>query len=145
LPDNLAGEEPRNYTLIFSATRSVEGILFGIEFCSVTRNIQNKVVKNYLVISAHGMVLLFTANQPVSLTLIPYPPLGLATISFLGLSAYLIFIGIYSASLSVALDSRLRDIIRKLTLDETKFLQDIGTSEPRDSESAHNDIKNSGG
>jgi hypothetical protein len=117
------------YTLIFSATKSVGGILFGIAFWSVARNIQNNVVKNYFVISAYGMVLLFTANQPVGLTLIPYPPFGLSTISFLGLSAYLVFIGIYSASLSVALDSRLRNMIRKMTLDERKFLQDIGTSE----------------
>jgi hypothetical protein len=116
------------YTLIFSATKSVGGILFGIAFWSVAKNIQNPVVKNYLIISAYGIVLLFTANQPVSLTLIPYPPFGLTTVSFLGLSAYLVFIGIYSASMSVALDSRLRDIIRKTTYDETKFLQDIGTS-----------------
>jgi hypothetical protein len=118
-----------SYTLIFSATQSVGGILFGIAFWSIARNIQNKVVKNYLVISAYGMVLLFTANQPLSLTLIPFPPFGLATISFLSLSAYLIFIGIYSASLSVALDSKLRSMIRKTTLDEAKFLRDIGTSE----------------
>jgi hypothetical protein len=116
------------YTIIFSATKSVGGILFGIAFWSVAKNIQNPVVKNYLIISAYGIVLLFTANQPVSLTLIPYPPFGLTTVSFLGLSAYLVFIGIYSASMSVALDSRLRDIIRKTTYDETKFLQDIGTS-----------------
>ena len=117
------------YTLIFSATKSVGGILFGIAFWSVARNIQNKVVKNYLVISTYGMDLLFTANQPIGLTLIPYPPFGLATVSFLGLSAYLVFIGIYSASLSVALDSRQRSIIKKTALDETKFVQDIGTSE----------------
>lgn len=117
------------YTLVFSAAKSVGGILFGIAFWSVARNIHNKVVKNYLAISAYGMVLLFTANQPTGLTLIPYPPFGLVTISFLGLSAYLVFIGIYSASLSVALDSRLRNMIRKMTLDETRFLEDIGTSE----------------
>ncbi|MGC1135459.1 MAG: hypothetical protein WA941_21705, partial [Nitrososphaeraceae archaeon] len=111
------------------ATKSVGGILFGIAFWSVAKNIQNKVVKNYLVISAYGMVLLFTANQPVGLTLIPYPPFGLATISFVGLSAYLLFIGIYSASLSVALDSKLRSVIRKTTFEEAKFLKDIGTSE----------------
>jgi len=107
----------------------LHSILFGIAFWSVAKNIQNKVVKNYLVISAYGMVLLFTANQPVGLTLIPYPPFGLATISFVGLSAYLVFIGIYSASLSVALDSKLRSVIRKTTFDEAKFLKDIGSSE----------------
>jgi hypothetical protein len=117
------------YTLIFSSAQSVGGILFGIAFWSVARNIHDKPIKNYLVISAYGMVLLFTANQPIGLTLVPYPPFGLVTISFLGLSSYLVFIGIYSASLSVALDSRLRISIRKMASDETRFLDDIGTSE----------------
>ena len=117
------------HTLIFSATKSVGGILFGIAFWSVSKNIENKVVKNYLIVSAYGMVLLFTANQPVGLTLIPYPPFGLVSISFLGLSSYLVFIGIFSASMSVALDSKLRTIIKRSALDETKFVETIGTSE----------------
>ncbi len=117
------------HTLIFSATKSVGGILFGIAFWSVSKNIENKVVKNYLIVSAYGMVLLFTANQPVGLTLIPYPPFGLVSISFLGLSSYLVFIGIFSASMSVALDSKWRTIIKRSALDETKFVETIGTSE----------------
>ena len=117
------------YTLIFSATKPVGGILFGIAFWSTSKNIENKVVKNYLIISAYGMILLFTANQPVGFTLIPYPPFGLVTISFLGLASYLVFIGIYSTSMSVALDTKLRTMIRKSTLDESKFVESIGTSE----------------
>jgi hypothetical protein len=117
------------YTLIFSATKPVGGILFGIAFWSTSRNIESKVVKNYLIISAYGMILIFAANQPVGLTLIPYPPYGLVTISFLGLASYLVFIGIYSTSMSVALDTTLRGMIRKSTLDESKFIETIGTSE----------------
>jgi hypothetical protein len=117
------------YSLIFSATKPVGGILFGIAFWSTSRNIESKVVKNYLVISAYGMILLFTANQPVGLTLIPYPPFGLVTISFLGLASYLVFIGIFSTSMSVALDTKLRTMIRKTALDESKFVETIGTSE----------------
>jgi hypothetical protein len=117
------------YTLFFSATKSVGGILFGIAFWSVSKNIENKVVKNYLIVSAYGMVLLFTANQPGGLTLIPYPPFGLVNISFLGLSSYLVFIGIFSASMSVALDTKLRTIIKRSALDESKFVETIGTSE----------------
>jgi hypothetical protein len=117
------------YTLAFSATKPIGGILFGIAFWSMSKNIENQVVKNYLIISAYGMVLLFAANQPVGLTLIPYPPFGLVTISFLGLASYLVFIGIYSTSMSVALDTKLRTVIRKSALDESKFVEAIGTSE----------------
>lgn len=117
------------YTLVFSATKPVGGILFGIAFWSVSRNIENKIVQNYLIVSAYGMILLFTANQPVGLTLIPYPPFGLFTISFLGLASYLVFIGVFSASMSVALDNKLRTMIKRSALDETKFVESIGTSE----------------
>lgn len=117
------------YTLIFSATKPAGGILFGIAFWSTSRNIENRVVKNYLIISAYGMILMFSANQPVGLTLIPYPPFGLVTICFLGLASYLVFIGIYSTSMSVALDTKLRTMIRKSTLDESRFIETIGTSE----------------
>jgi hypothetical protein len=117
------------YTLIFSATKPAGGILFGIAFWSTSRNIENRVVKNYLIISAYGMILMFSANQPVGLTLIPYPPFGLVTICFLGLASYLVFIGIYSTSMSVALDTKLRNMIRKSTLDESRFIETIGTSE----------------
>lgn len=117
------------YTLVFGATKPVGGILFGIAFWSVSRYIENKIVKNYLIVSAYGMVLLFTANQPVGLTLIPFPPFGLVTVAFLGLASYLVFIGIFSASMSVALDNKLRIMIKRSAMDETKFLETIGTSE----------------
>lgn len=117
------------YTLVFSATKPVGGILFGVAFWSISRHIGNKNVKNYLIVSAYGMILLFTSNQPVGLTLIPYPPFGLITIAFLGIASYLLFIGLFSASMSVALDNKLRTTIKRSALDETKFLETIGTSE----------------
>jgi hypothetical protein len=70
--------------------------------------------KDYMLISAYGMMLLFTSNQPIGLLLVPYPPFGLATISFMGLASYLIFVGIYSAAVSVSEDTKLRQSILKL-------------------------------
>jgi hypothetical protein len=61
-------------------------------------------VKEYMTISAFGMMLLFTSNQPLGLTFLSYPPFGLATISFFGLASYLILIGVYSSAISVAND-----------------------------------------
>jgi hypothetical protein len=74
-------------------------------------------------------MLLFTANQPTGLVLVPYPPFGLATICFMGLTSYLVFVGIYAASLSLSQDSKLRQTIRKTALRESQFLDVIGTAE----------------
>ena len=51
---------------------------------------RDNVVRDYLIISAYGFVLLFTSNQAIVLLTAPYPPFGLPTISFVGLSSYLI-------------------------------------------------------
>jgi two-component system sensor histidine kinase VicK len=82
-----------------------------------------------MMISAYGMMLLFTVNQPTGLTLIPYPPFGLVTISFMGLSSYMILVGIYSSAISVAQDVKLRQAIRKTAIDQSKLLISIGSAQ----------------
>jgi hypothetical protein len=118
------------YTLIFSANKPLGGVLFGIAFWTVSRNLKDEKVKGYLIVSAYGMTLLFTANQPATLNLVPYPPFGLVTICFLPLASYLLFLGIYSSAVSVSQDSILRKTIRNATYRESQgFLDIIGTAE----------------
>lgn len=117
------------YTLFFSATIPAGGVLFGIAFWSVARNLGRDIVKQYMMISAYGMMLLFSSNQVSGLVLAPYPPFGLATVSFLGLASYLMFIGIYSSAISVAVDSSLRQTIRTFAVKESRLLDSIGTAQ----------------
>jgi hypothetical protein len=56
----------------------------------------------------------------------PYPPFGLATISFLGLSSYLVLVGIYSSTISISEDSKLRQSIRNIAIKGSKLLDSIG-------------------
>lgn len=117
------------YALFFSAVIPVGGILFGIAFWSVARNIHSNIVRQYMMISAYGMMLLFSSNQASNLALAPYPPFGLTTVAFFGLASYLTFLGIYSSALSVAEDSTLRQSIRRFAIKESKLLDSIGTAE----------------
>lgn len=118
------------YNLIFSLAKPVGGILFGIAFWTVARNLSNHAVKRYMIMSAFGIMLLFIANQPVFLVLVPYPPFGLVTISFVGIASFLFYLGIYSASISVSEDSSIRQSIRKVaTREATRFLDSIGSAE----------------
>jgi hypothetical protein len=117
------------YNLIFSISKPAGGVLFGIAFWSVAKSLTSKTVKSYMIISAYGMMLLFTVNQPTGLTLIPYPPFGLVTISFMGLSSYLILVGVYSSAISVAQDVNLRKSIRKTVEQHSNLLDNIGTSQ----------------
>jgi hypothetical protein len=117
------------YTLFFDATIPLGGALFGIAFWSVARKIGRNAVRRYMMISAYGMMLLFSSNQATGLALVPYPPFGLATVSFFGLSSFLVFVGIYSSAISVSEDFELRKSIRRYAIEESRLLDSIGMAQ----------------
>lgn len=111
------------------ASRPVGGILFGLSFIMVSRKLQQPEVKSYMTISAIGLLLLLISFQAQVLITASFPPFGLLSVSFMGLSSYLIFIGIYSSAVSVSQDSRLRSSIRKSVETEVDFIGNIGSAE----------------
>jgi hypothetical protein len=79
-----------------------------------------------MIISGLGIVLLFVSTEGSVITA-TYPPFGLATVSFVGLSSYMMFIGLYSAAISLSEDIRLRQLIRDSTITQaTRLLDSIG-------------------
>jgi hypothetical protein len=80
-------------------------------------------------LSALGFALLFVSNQGIVLTNAFYPPFGLATASFMGLASYMVLVGIYSSAISVSEDSKLRQSIRTVALEETKLLDSIAMAQ----------------
>ncbi len=119
----------RIYTITFASTKLFGGIMFAIPYFLVSRKINDLRVKNYLKLTAIGLILLFLCIQVSSLPLLPYPPFGLISISFLGLSSYLILVGIYGSAISVSEDSMLRKSIWKLVKKETSLVDSIATAE----------------
>jgi hypothetical protein len=117
------------FTLIFNSTYPVGGILFGLAFWNIAKNTKNVSIRTYLTISAIGVILLFGAQQASTLIRSPYPPFGSPSLSFDGLSSYLILIGIYYSALSVARDSELRKSIIKSVQQQSTLLHSIGTAE----------------
>ena len=117
------------FTLIFSLSKPAGGILFGVAFWTVARSIHHdSIVRDYMIISSYGLMLLFVSNQAIVLVDAPYPPFGLATVSLFGLSTYLMLVGVYSSAISVAQDSKLRQSIRTTAIRESKLLDSIGTA-----------------
>lgn len=118
-------------TLIFTLSKPVGGILFGVAFWNISKHLRknDKVVKQYLTVSGYGLLMLFISDQAITLTSIAYPPFGLATISFLGTSSVMMLIGIYSSAISVAEDSQLRRSIRDMAVGHPGLLDSIGSAE----------------
>lgn len=115
------------YTVIFTLSKPVGGILFGIGFWFVARSLQrNSAVRRYFIMASFGIILLFTSNQAIILVTFTYPIFGLVTVSTVGLSSYLLFLGIYASAISVGQDEKLRHSIRKIALKESKLLDSIG-------------------
>jgi hypothetical protein len=105
------------------------GVLFGIGFWSVARFVSHATdVRDYMMITAYGLILFFTAAG-AAVEQAGYPPFGLANVSFVGLSSFLILIGLYHSAISVANDVTLRKSIKNSALKESSFLDSIGTAQ----------------
>jgi len=110
--------------------KPIGGILFGVAFWIIAATLKrdNYTIRNFLIISGYGLMLVFASNQAILTVNYPYPPFGLAAVSFMGLASYLVLIGIYSSAISVAHDVELRRSVRRLAVKEFKLLDSIGTA-----------------
>ena len=117
------------YTLFLGVSKPIGGILFGIVLWLAGQRIQNDYVRHFMITAAFGMILFFTSNQAVILVAAPYPPFGLASISFIGLAAYLLFIGFYFSAISIAQNYQLRSTIKKSANEESRLIGSIGNAQ----------------
>jgi hypothetical protein len=117
-------------TFVFTLSKPAGGILFGIAFWTISRHMRRAIaVRDYLMISALGFVLLFASDQAIVLTNITYPPFGVAAVSLMGLSSYLILVGIYYSAISLSHDDRVRREIKKFAMQESRLLDSIGSAQ----------------
>jgi hypothetical protein len=129
---------PVVFTLLFIFSKPVGGILFGAAFYSIgrsssgdgaaTTSVHGNFVRDYMNLAACGVVLFFVSSQS-TVSQFPYPPFGVIAASFVGLSAYMMFLGLYSSAICVSQDVKLRQSIRRSAIEEIKFLKSIGTAQ----------------
>jgi hypothetical protein len=117
------------YVMLVIASRPIGGVMFGLSFVQIAHKVQHPEVKSYMIISAIGLLLLIVSLQAQILITAPFPPFGLLSVSLMGLSSYLIFIGVYSSAVSVSEDSELRRVIRRSVETEVSFIGNIGSAE----------------
>lgn len=115
--------------LIFTLAAAFTGIIFGYAFLSVARTLRlGSPVRYHMIIAAYGFLLFYIAGS-ASVNQAAYPPFGLVSTAFTGLSCYLIYNGLYLSALSVSQDMTLRKSIRKSVIEQSKLLHNIGTAE----------------
>ena len=110
------------FRLVFRAGTIGSSVLFGLAFYIITRELTALKVKDYLIISAMGIIMIGIANEISALQ----QTYGAAAHSLVLLASYLFSIGLYCSAVSVSQDSSLRKIVRKSATD---LLDHIGTAQ----------------
>ena len=117
------------YTVIFTLSKPAGGVLFGVAFWIVVRSFSpDNIVRDYMIISAFGLILLFVSNQAVY---------GYCSLSTIWTCNYIIsrFIILFNIGRCLCLchlcsgDTELRKSIRKYAITESKLLDSIGSAQ----------------
>jgi hypothetical protein len=115
--------------IIFNFATIFTGVIFGVAFLSVAKTLKkDSDLRNHMIIAAWGFTLFYIAGSTVAAQA-AYPPYGLASISFVGLSCYLIYSGLYSSAVTISQDIALRNSIRKSVNEQSKLLHGMGTAQ----------------
>ena len=114
---------------IFGISYQVSGIFFAIAFLTIARKMRRKVMKSYLIITSLGIILLFCSVQPGMPYYAAYPPFGLATLLFLGLSSYMLLVGMVGIGANVSRDLELRREIYRNIEAYPDIFENLGIAE----------------
>jgi hypothetical protein len=128
-------EDPYRYLfrILFRGGTIGSSVLFGISFFIITRKVTEggmrnrnllsvERIKDYLTISAIGIVMIGIANEASALQ----QTFGAAAHGFVLLSSFMFSIGIYYSAISISQDDSLRKTIRKSAM---QLLDNIGTAQ----------------
>lgn len=112
------------YTYSFVAC----GILFGIAFYILSKNVGNSKVKIYLNCTGVGIII-FIISASATVLQAAIPPYGVPNTLFVGLSAFLILFGLYNSATIIANDASVYKKIKASISSDMKLLESIGKSE----------------
>ena len=117
------------YILIFSATKQVGAVFFGLTFWSASSLVYNERLRKSLLISSIGMAILFSSIELAPLQYRVYPPFGLVTEAYIPIGAFLLFVSIFTSAIQISRDAELRREFYKSAAGQLELLKNIGVSQ----------------
>jgi hypothetical protein len=117
------------YVLIFSATKQVGAIFFGLTYWFASDLVYDSRVRKSLLITSVGMVILFSSITLAPLQYSVYPPYGLVTEAFIPIGAYMLLVGIFVSAIHISRDAAIRKELYRSAMNQLDLLRSIGTSE----------------
>jgi hypothetical protein len=117
------------YILIFSATKQVGAIFFGLTFWFASGLVYDDRARRSLLVSSIGITILFGSISLTPLQYAVYPPYGLITEAFIPLGSYLLLVGIFTSAIHISRDAVVRKELYKSAMSQLDLLRNIGISE----------------
>jgi hypothetical protein len=117
------------YVLIFSATKQVGAVFFGLSYWFASSLVYDDRVRRSLLATSIGIVILFSSITLAPLQYNLYPPYGLITEAFIPLGAYLLLVGIFTSAIHISRDATVRKELYRSATNQLDILRSIGTSE----------------
>ena len=118
------------FFIFLEGTKQVGGFFFALPLFFMARKAENINLKYYLLLSACGIMIIYSSIQISIIHILPYPPFGLITLSVMPISSYLVLVGLYNSARSVSNDKKLLIQLRKQIKNEShSFLNAIGSAE----------------
>jgi hypothetical protein len=117
------------FNAFINSNIQTSGIFFGFSFFAILFKLKNFQLRNDMIITVIGMMILFASRDFYSIFLNSFPPSGIITISFMPIGSFMLLIGLMSFLKLATRDKQFyTDIITKLEND-TLLLKNILLSE----------------
>lgn len=113
------------YRLVYRAGTIGSSALFGYAFYIITRNVKAGKIKDYLTITAIGIIIIGMANGISGYQ----QTFGVAAHSLVLLASYLYSFGFYFSAISMSQDEKLRQSIKQFAKKESRLLDSIGRAQ----------------
>jgi hypothetical protein len=117
------------FNAFINSNIQTSGIFFGFSFLTILFKLKDIQLRNDMIITIIGMIILFGSRDFYSIFLNSFPPSGIITISFMPIGSFMLLIGLISFLKLATRDKQFyMDIITKLEND-TLLLKNILLSE----------------
>lgn len=118
--------DPVLFFSLTSINSTIGAVLFFVTFWIFSKNIDQKELSKYLLLTGIGMFLYFVSDQ-ATIEQHAYPPYSIISITMLGYSAFLTYEGLLSSAILLSKDDQLRKFVYSQL--KEKFLYNISLGE----------------
>ena len=117
------------YILMFSATKQVGAVFFGLTFWSASTLVHDERLRKSLLFSSIGMAIIFSSVELAPLQYRAYPPYGLVTEAYIPIGAFLLYAGIFTSAIQISRNSDLRKVFYQSASKQLDLFKNIGISQ----------------